>query len=572
MRTSTLQCALLSSFTLDNLPHLVEKRTQDDGFQCHWFVSPFNQYPQQILADDSPLYAAKPQVIFVAVAVEDLVHDSSTRGVDLEPRPDSNGPPFEDFFKLLRHLVLRLPSSTVFVHSFFPMERQQHSLLELKTPYSLTTMALRANSLLAELTQQCRNLYAVDIAAVLQNLGSQAFDSRLFYLAKMRFGRDATEAIARHYRRLLLAYLGRQKKCIALDLDNTLWGGIVGEDGPDGLLLSDDGPGKAFQDFQRVILGYQQTGTLLAICSRNDAELALSVIQDHPAMILRPHHFSALRINWQDKATNLQEISKELNIGVDSIVFFDDSEHEREQVRQSLPQVTVVDLPRDPSDYPRFAADLPFFDTLAITNEDRDRGQLYVNERERRELRERSLTLDQFLAQLEQQVIVRRLRCSTMLPRIAQLTQRTNQFNLTTRRYTVDELQNLLADGKWRLYAAEAKDRIGDSGIVGAALVEEIADAARLDTFLLSCRVLGRGIETAFLDGIMRDFRASGLNRLDAEFIPTERNGMAKDFLAQHQFQNRGEFCCRPLKTDDLICPKWISLQFVDSEHEPAPI
>jgi FkbH-like protein len=550
----------------------VEKLTQEDGFRCHWFVSPFNQYPLQILAADSALYAANPQVIFVAVAIEDLVNGSSTRGVGNAPLQSSGGSQLEDFFNLLRHLVSRLPSSTVFVHSFFPLVRQQHSLLQLKTPNSLTAMTLRANSMLAELTQQCRNLYAVDITAALQNFGSQAFDSRLYYLAKMRFGRDATEAIARHYRRLLLAYLGRQKKCIALDLDNTLWGGIVGEDGPDGLILSDDGPGKAYQDFQRIILGYQQTGTLLAVCSRNDAELALSVIRDHPAMVLRPHHFAAMRVNWRDKATNIQEIANELNIGIDSIVFLDDSKHECEQVRQSLPQVTVVDLPNDPSDYPRFAADLPFFDTLAITNEDRDRGQLYVNERERRELRERSLTLDQFLAQLEQQVIVRRLRRSTMLQRIAQLTQRTNQFNLTTRRYTADELQEILADGRWRLYAAEAKDRIGDSGIVGAALVEETSDAARLDTFLLSCRVLGRGIETAFLDGVMRDLLDSGLKRLDAEFILTERNGMAKEFLAQHQFQKCGEFWCRPLKTGDVICPKWISLQFVDSQHESAPI
>src|SRR5262245_38848642 len=240
MRTSSLQCALLSSFTLDNLPPVVEKLTQDDGIQCDWFVSPFNQYPQQILAADSALYAANPQVIFVAVAIEDLVNGSSTHGVGNGARQSSGGSQLEDFFNLLRHLVSHLPSSTVFVHSFFPLERQQHSLLQLKTPNSLTAMTLRANSMLAELTQQCRNLYAVDITTALQNLGSQAFDSRLYYLAKMRFGRDATEAIARHYRRLLLAYLGRQKKCIALDLDNTLWGGIVGEDGPDGLLLSDD--------------------------------------------------------------------------------------------------------------------------------------------------------------------------------------------------------------------------------------------------------------------------------------------------------------------------------------------
>jgi FkbH-like protein len=378
----------------------------------------------------------------------------------------------------------------------------------------------------------------------------------------MRLGRQALEALAEHYCRLLRAFVGLRKKCIVLDLDNTLWGGILGEDGSDHLQLSDDGPGKAFHDMQRILLDYYETGTLLAICSKNDELLALSAIREHPGMLLRPNHFAAMRINWQSKADNLRQIAAELNLGLDSFVFLDDSELERAEVRRLVPAVTTPELPADPSDYPAFVAQLPYFDALSTTEDDRHRSQMYVEDRERRTLAQTSDSLEDFLLGLNIQVVVRRSD-RQLVPRLAQLSQRTNQFNLTTRRYTESDLMALLENQNWRLYGVLASDRIGDSGISGAAFVQvdPAAATARLDTFLVSCRVLGRGIESAFLAGVCSNLQASGLATLLAEYLPSEKNGVAREFLPNHGFQFTELGWRRPLDNGQTGCPAWIQLK-----------
>ncbi len=565
MSAKSLPCALLSSFTLDQLPALVTRRLQAAGVECRWFVCPFNQYPQQILDEHSELYSTGPRAIFVAVAIEDLLAhlpDAWTASAD---RAVAASQRIDEFAGLMRRLAAQMPAAPIFVHSFLVTQPQPHALLALKSSISLASLALRANGVLATLAAELSNLFVVNLSDVFQVAAAQPFDSRFFYLAKLRLSREALAAIAQHYQRLLLAYVGQRKKCLVLDLDNTLWGGIVGEDGPERLLLSDDGPGKAFQDFQRVLLELNRSGTVLAVSSRNDAELALSVLRDHPAMLLRPQHFAAMRINWDDKASNLRSIAAELNLGLDSLVFLDDSAFEREQVRRTLPDVTVPEMPVDSSDYPAFAARLPFFDSLTITKEDQGRGQMYVEERQRCELQRQAVTVEVFLRQLALRVRVRRAD-QFALPRLAQLTQRTNQFNLTTHRYTEDELRAMLADERWLIYSVDACDRIGDSGTVGTALVELRPSLARLDTFLLSCRVLGRGIEISFLAGVMRDLLAVGATTIEAEFIATARNGLAKDFLPNCGFTRAAQCWRRPLADGDALCPAWIQLELVNDK------
>jgi FkbH-like protein len=369
------------------------------------------------------------------------------------------------------------------------------------------------------------------------------------------------EALAEYYSRLLSAFVGFRKKCIVLDLDNTLWGGTLGEDGVEHLQLSDDGPGKAFQDMQRILLDFHETGTLLAICSKNDELPAMAALREHPGMLLRPDHFASIRINWQNKAANLREIAAELNLDLNSFVFLDDSELEREEIRRLAPTVTIPDLPKDPSEYPSFLAQLSYFDALTTTEDDRRRGQMYIEDRARRTLAQTSNSLEDFLKGLQIQVVLRRGDRKSIV-RLAQLSQRTNQFNLTTRRYTESDILALLEKKDWRLYGVLVSDRIGDSGVSGAASVEvDIATkTARLDTFLVSCRVLGRGIESAFLAGICSELKSAGIETLVADYIPTEKNRVAKDFLPKHGFQpveGRWRF---PLDRGQEVCPAWIRL------------
>lgn len=568
MTAKPLSCALLSSFTLDRLPDLVNRRLEAAGVDCHWFVAPFNQYPQFILDQNSELFAAAPQVVFLAVAIEDLFHGLPSPWSQTEQRLLEARRRIADFAALAGRLAARLPSSVVFIHDFVPFEPQPLEALASRTSVGLRRLALEANTALASLAGQCPEICLVHLDDVFRTVPhATVSDPRFFYLAKMRFGRGALECLADTYARMIRARLGLRKKCIVLDLDNTMWGGIVGEDGVENLVLGNDGPGKAFQDLQRVLLEYHRTGTLLALCSKNDEPLALRALRDHPGMVLRQDHFAAMRINWQDKASNLAEIAAELKLGLDAFVFLDDSEFERAEIRRLAPAVTVVDLPSDPSHYPGFVAQLPFFDALSVTEDDRRRGQMYVEDRQRRDLEKQAETLEDFLKGLEIKVEVHRVT-PMLVPRLAQLTQRTNQFNLTTRRYTESDLLAMLHEqsAHWRLYCLQASDRIGAAGIVGGALVslEPAKSTGRLDTFLVSCRILGRGIESAFLSAVLSDLQAGGIRSVLAEYIPTDRNGLAKDFLSKHGFAFAENLWRRTVEGGETLCPAWINLKFIE--------
>jgi len=563
MSSKTLRCALMASFTLDTLPPLVREKLNISGISSEWFVAPFNQYPQLILAADSALVADAPHIVFVAVAIEDLLENLPSAWAAPEKRRAEAARRVAEFMSLMRHLTERLPAVRVFVHDFVPLVSQPLRTLAEKVGVGWHSLALQANVALAAIGQECPQVHIVHLDAALASMPRTAVtDSRFFYHAKMRLGRDALDNLANEYARLARVFLGLRKKCIVLDLDNTLWGGVLGEEGMEGILLSDDGPGKAFQDLQRVLLEFYETGTLLGICSKNDEPLAMKVIREHPAMLLRPHHFAAMRINWQDKASNIIEMAHELNLGLDSFVFLDDSEFERADVQRRVPQVTVVDLPGDYSQYPEFVSRLPFFDALTTTEDDRRRGQMYVEDRERRAMEHTAESLEDFLRGLNIQVVVQR-STPQLVPRLAQLSQRTNQFNLTSHRYTESDLLSLQENQNWRLYAVLARDRIGDSGMSGAAFVEvePATKTARLDTFLVSCRVLGRGIESAFLAGVCSDLQASGITTLVAEYVPTEKNGLARDFLSKHGFQFTEPSWRRALDDGQCGSPAWIQLK-----------
>lgn len=562
MSAKSLGCALLSSFTLDAVMGMVSACLEPRGVKCDWFIGAFNQYPQLILADNSGLVAAQPKVVILAVAIEDLLEKLPSTWTKAAERRAEAERRIADFLSLVRTLAGRLPSSAIFVHDFLPLAPQENPILAGQSGTSLRQLALEANHSLEKLAAGLPNVRVVPLNEVFRALPHAVLcDPRFFYVARMRFGRQALETLAEHYGRRLLAFAGLRKKCIVLDLDNTLWGGILGEDGIDHIQLSDDGPGKAFQDMQRILLDFYETGTLLAVCSKNDESPAIAAIRDHPGMLLRPHHFAAMRINWQNKAANLGEIAAELNLGLDSFVFLDDSELERAEVRRLLPAVTTPDLPADASDYPAFLAQLPFFDALSTTEDDRRRGQMYFENRERRALEQSAESLEDFLHGLNIEVVVQR-SSRQLVPRLAQLSQRTNQFNLTTRRYTENDLLALLEGRDWRLYAVRARDRVGDYGISGAAFVEmnPATATARLDTFLVSCRVLGRGIESAFLAGVSSDLQAAGISTLIAEYVPTEKNGLARDFLPQHGFQQIQSGWQRNLDNAERCYPAWIQL------------
>lgn len=343
------------------------------------------------------------------------------------------------------------------------------------------------------------------------------------------------------------------KKCLVLDLDNTLWGGIVGEEGIDNLRLSLTPPGSGFLAFQQAILDHYHRGVMLAINSRNNPEDALLVLRTHPNMILKEQHFAAMRINWNDKAQNLRELSEELNIGLDAMVFLDDDPTNRALVRALLPQVETPDLPQDSSEYARFLHSGNYFPSKAITDEDKMRGNLYVTERLRKEQEKQFGNKEEFLESLGLELI-----CSegddSAVARLAQLTEKTNQFNTHKRPLTEDEVRSYMASPVHRIFHGRLLDTFGDYGIVTFALVEDRGEEWHIDQLLMSCRVFGRGVEEAFLSYIADRARSAGAKRLTVSFAETPKNLPAKTFLDSHFTHNMR------MLADMFEAPRWIRM------------
>lgn len=322
-----------------------------------------------------------------------------------------------------------------------------------------------------------------------------------------------------------------RKKCLVLDLDNTLWGGVLGEDGIDGIKLGGDYPGKAFSYWQRSLLELAHNGVILTVCSKNNEADVLEAWEKNPAMVLKREHFSAMRINWRDKATNLRELADELNISLDSMVFLDDNPAERELVKQLLPEVEVPDFPVKPYELMPFYKELveKYFRIYSITSEDRSKAEQYRANAQRNAEQARFVDLESYLYSLDMQLDIMPADEHNM-PRIAQMTQKTNQFNLTTRRYAEAELQQHL-DAGWRIYCMSMSDRFGDNGITGTIFVEPVNDTTvNIDTLLLSCRILGKGIEEAFVKTVFNLLRLDGYRKITADYIPTAKNGQTADF------------------------------------------
>lgn len=344
------------------------------------------------------------------------------------------------------------------------------------------------------------------------------------------------------------------KKCIVLDLDNTLWGGIVGEDGFDGIKLSLSGAGAGFIAFQQALLDLYNRGVILAINSRNNFADAIKVIQTHPNMILKENHFAAMRINWQDKAQNLIELAEELNIGLDSMVFLDDDPMNRGAVRATLPMVEVPELPVDPADYAKFLITLPYFPSAAMTDEDKMRGNLYVTERLRTEAEKSFVNREEFLHSLglELQVFV---DDSVAVARLAQLTEKTNQFNVNKEPLAEDAMARLIEQDDCHVFYGRLTDRFGDHGIINLAIVKKQADVWHLEQLLMSCRVIGRGVEDAFLAAIAQRAKVNQAKQLSIAFCSTEKNKPAEEFINKH-FKNN------LVLVDDVVGgPSWIAVK-----------
>jgi len=407
-----------------------------------------------------------------------------------------------------------------------------------RTPSASRALAARFEAALYERARQAPALHVLPLDQVFAKAGrDRCFDNRNYYAAHCRLSMTGLGALAAALGEILHRLSAPARKVLVLDCDNTLWGGVVGEDGVGGLTLGQDGTGAAYVDFQRAVKRLAQRGTVLAIASKNEEADVWSVFDTHPAMVLKRQDMAAWRINWSDKSHNIAVLAEELGIGLDSIAFWDDNPIERETVRAALPQVLVLDCPQQVIDWPKALLECSAFARFEVTAEDRRKTALYKARAEFvTELSERSDRVS-FLRSIELRPQALPIEPAS-LARAAQLCAKTNQFNLRAARHSPADLTEIArTDGAVALLA-RLSDRFGDHGIVGLAIARPTADpdVAFLDTFLLSCRVLGRHLEAWLLDACVRPLREGGVRYLAGEFIPRERNAMAAGFLAEHGF------------------------------------
>ncbi|MBI1814330.1 MAG: HAD-IIIC family phosphatase [Deltaproteobacteria bacterium] len=532
--------AVLSNFTVEPVATCVVVQAHVQGCPIELYVAPYNEQAKQILDPASGLHQFRPDVIVIMLSLSAIAP-----GVVAEPWQDSAtrrlvvASGLAELAELLAALRERT-RATLVVSNVAPFEASPLGVLDWQELTGVARAVEELNHGLADWAHAHERVYVMDVAGLTATFGRErAFDQRMRLLADQPFATGFLPRLGSEIVRYLRATVGPARKCLVLDLDNTLWGGILGEDGVARLRLGGDAAGEGFREFQQAILALHQRGVLLALCSRNDEAEALAVVREHPGMVLRPEHFATVRVNWLDKVQNLRAVAADLNIGLDSLVFADDDPFERQNVRERLPEVLVVDLPRDPALYRGTLLQLTAFDTLQVTAEDRARSRMYHERRAREQVRHEAGSLESYLMGLAMEIAAVPAE-GAVRTRLFQLVHKTNQFNLTNRRYSEAEFDAMIDQRSHRVVGVRVRDRLGDSGVVGLAVLRFEGTFCDIDTFLLSCRVLGRSIETGVLAYIVDLARQAGATQLRGRYVATPKNEQVREFYARHGFVSAG--------------------------------
>lgn len=539
-----IRFAILSSFTINGLEESLTVKCAERNIECITYNSLYNQYNQDILSPTSSLYEFSPNLTFMIIDTRTILSSLfyNPYSISTSERREYIDNRVRELVALVKKFV-SISNSKLIISNFHAPVYSPYGICETKTEYGLRDMILDLNAKFADSLRNESSIFIFNFDAFVAKYGDiNVFDYRQFLFGDIKVSLNYIPYLAEELMGYIKADLGINRKCIVLDLDNTLWGGIVGEDGFEGIRLSLQPPGTPFIEFQRVILALNERGIILAINSRNNEDEALRVIREHPYMVLREDNFSSIKINWNDKISNMKAIAEELNIGLDSLVYFDDDPINREVMSKALPEVMTVDLPEDPALYAQRLMSLNDFNTFSITEEDKKRGQMYIDERRRSQLENSVTNLDDFLSQLGIKIKIRRADKFT-IPRISQLVLKTNQFNLTTRRFQEEDILKFSQDKNMLVGCAQTSDKFGDNGITGVFIVQKSPDHSEwsIETFLLSCRVMGRRIEYGIMQYILNEARKEGIEKIRGRYIPTKKNKPCESFLSSSGFKKEGE-------------------------------
>jgi FkbH-like protein len=529
---------LVSDFNAQALGGLLDNSPESPAFSVQ--LGPFGQVMPTLADPALDCWQPAPDVLIVWTRPQAVLPAFQRLLEHARTDPHALMDEVDAFSRAVRAACARVRWGFVATWTLPAFERGL-GLIDWKSEQGLIRQLTRANLRLAENVQDVPNLFLLDAGRWVELAGADhAHNPKQWYLGKIGFGLPVYQRAAQDIRAAVLAASGQARKLLLLDLDDTLWGGIVGDVGWEGIRLGGhDAIGEAFLDFQEGLKALKNRGVLLGIVSKNDEPIALDAIQRHPEMRLRLEDFAGWRINWSDKAANVRSLVADLNLGLQSTVFIDDNPIERARVRQALPEVLVPEWPADKLYSRRALQGLACFDAPVITDEDLERTRQYVTERQRAAAREEAQTFDDWLRSLETRVIVERLS-AVNLPRTAQLLNKTNQMNLATRRLTEAELRDWAAGDGRQVWTFRIQDRFGDSGLTGIASLELHGEAANIVDFVLSCRVMGRRVEETMLSHLARAAGELGVRELVAVYLPTAKNGVCLSFWADRSGFERG--------------------------------
>ncbi len=533
-----LRLAVLSTSTIDHLLPAIRVAGLRRRLLIDVHGGAYGQYRQELLDPTSALHRFRPQIVVLSLAAREAVAGVPL-GVTAAEADAAIGRSIEDLRGLWRAARDTL-KATVIQQTFLDVGQPLFGSYDRLVPGSPASLIARLNDRLCE-AAAADGVLVLDVARAVARDGLDAwFDVSRWLQAKQEIAPQAAPLYGDLVARIVAAQRGLSKKCLVLDLDNTLWGGVIGDDGIDGIVLGQgSAAGEAHLALQLYAKQLKERGIILAVCSKNELATAESVFRDHPEILLKRSDFAAFVANWTDKAENLKTIAAQLNIGVDSLVFVDDNPAERARVRESLPMVAVPELPEDPSHYVRTVADAGYFEAVGFTQDDRQRAEQYAANAERDALLGASGDMGDFLTGLDMSVAFGAFT-PVDIPRVAQLINKTNQFNPTTRRYTADEVAAFAtAPGNITLHF-RLLDRFGDNGLVSAIILRPDPvqpGTVEIDSWVMSCRVFGRELEFEAMNIAVEAARRQGVAALRADYLPTAKNAVVSELYAKLGFR-----------------------------------
>ena len=532
-----IRLAVLASGTVDHLLPAIRVAGLRRRLLIDVHNGAFGQYRQDLLDPSASIQRFGPQTILFSIAARELIE-----GVPLTATTAEVNEAITKFIGDLQSLWKRARESfnaTIIQQTFLDVTEPLFGSYDRFVPGAPTRVVARLNDRLCEAAAQ-DGVLLLDVARASERDGIDAwFDARRWLQGKLEIAPQAAPLYGDMVARVLAAERGRSKKCLVLDLDNTLWGGVIGDDGLEGIVLGEgSAAGEAHLALQRYARQLKERGIILAVCSKNEARVAEAAFDDHPEMLLRRSDIAAFLANWDDKAKNLKAIAERLNIGIDSLVFVDDNPAERARIRQSLPMVAVPELPTDTADYVRCLAGAGYFEAVAFTSEDRDRAGQYAANAEREALRGSAQSMDEFLGGLNMSVLFGPFTVVDHA-RIVQLINKTNQFNTTTRRYTSEEITYIASLPNALTLQFRLLDRIGDNGLVSTMILRptpEEEDVLEIENWVMSCRVFGRQLEYEAMNIAVDAARERGVRAFIANYIATPKNNVISSLYSSLGF------------------------------------